>query len=178
MVKRLQARWRARKVVKWPLYKRLLVSERLAKTLPVSSFSLRGLSSSRSNNSGKTRSGKTHGDGLRGWLPGWAARALWGASSDEAVEAARAASARQRAATGFKERGHATKLTRLLQLLCENHSNELQTLLAEQPDAGYGSINLVAEVLNLLKELEVGVDRSDIALTTQCAGAIRTLLPL
>ena len=177
MVKRLQARWRARKVVKWPLYKRMLLGEAYSGKMPpvVDGPSHDSITSGQASGRTSKNGSNTHGKKpqSKGWLS-------WGGSKPQkpgprhATHSSAAiydGSKWKETGSGFNEQGHALELTRLLQLLCENHCNALQDLVAEQPDAGNGSVNLVLDVFNLLRALEVGVDRSDIALTTQYVAA-------
>eukprot|EP00966_Prymnesium_polylepis_P118757 2745083-Prymnesium_polylepis.1 len=171
MVKRLQARWRARKVVKWPLYKRMLLGDVYSgKVPPVEDGPSRDSKTAAPGRTSKNGS-KAHGkkQQSKGWLS-WGSPKPQKPGNHHTTTSVAVYDRKKWTETGagFNEQGHALELTRLLQLLCENHCNALQDLVAEQPDAGSGSVNLVLEVFNLLKALEVGVDRSDIALTTQC----------
>lgn len=154
MVRRVQSRWRARRM--------LLAKQSLNSVKSTSGKSAgRNLGAIMRILATPIVSRTTSKDKRSKWFQRWA-------SLNQSEDFESSQGAPETSHQEFQEQGHATKLLRLLQLFCENHANELQGLLAYQQGSGQRSVNLVACVFNLLKELEVGVDRSDIELTTQC----------
>ena len=85
---------------------------------------------------------------------------------------------------GFQSRGYTLEVLEVLRLLCEGHNVKMQDYLSEQSSASLShednvaSIDLCAEVYDLLHALEAGVDETNVdylALEEQLVKVLETL---
>ncbi len=68
--------------------------------------------------------------------------------------------------TQLKDSGYIKQILRFLQLLCEGHNLELQSLLRLQPNSAK-SVDLISETAGCLEALEGGIDKNNIDIAIQ-----------